>query len=218
MTDQNTWTRLVGEDPEHSTRYAERFRAMRAAGDDLAGEARFVDAMVSRGSHILDAGCGPGRVGGWLHEVGHVVVGIDFDAVLIAAAEQDHPGPRWIVGDLAHLDLPGLGVTEPFDAIVCAGNVVAFLAPSTRIEVLRRLGEHLVDDGRLVVGFGAGRDYAFDRFLDDSRAAGLRPQVVLSSWHLHPFEEGADFLVAVLASADPTTPIGSADPTKPGCA
>ena len=204
MTDENTWTRLVDEDPEHSTRYAERFRTMRAAGDDLAGEARFVDAMVSRGSHILDAGCGPGRVGGWLHEVGHVVVGVDFDPVLIAAAEQDHPGPRWIVGDLARLDLSGLGVTDAFDAIVCAGNVMTFLAPSTRIEVLRRLGAHLAEDGRLVVGFGTGRDYAFDRFLDDARAAGLRPQVLLSSWHLHPFGDDADFLVAILG-ADPAS-------------
>jgi hypothetical protein len=31
-------------------------------GADLAGEARLIDAMVARGSGILDAGCGSGRV------------------------------------------------------------------------------------------------------------------------------------------------------------
>ena len=42
------------------------------------------------------------------------------------------------------------GVAEGFDAIVCAGNVMAFLAPSTRTEVLRRLRGHLAaeDDDR----------------------------------------------------------------------
>lgn len=199
MTEQNAWARMVEEDPEHSARYAERFRAMRAAGDDLVGEARLIDAMVSRGARILDAGCGPGRVGAWLHDVGHEVVGVDLDPVLIEAAEQDHPGPRWLVGDLAQLDLPSIGIADPFDVIVCAGNVMTFLAPSTRIEVLRRLGDHLATDGRLVTGFGAGRDYAFEAFLGDVEAARLTTEVLLSSWHLHPFGEGADFLVAVLA-------------------
>jgi SAM-dependent methyltransferase len=198
VVEDNVWARMVDEDPEHSMRYVERFRAMRAAGDDLAGEARLVDAMVTRGAHILDAGCGPGRVGGWLHDAGHVVVGVDLDPVLIAAAEQDHPGPHWIVGDLARLDLRELGIGEPFDAIVCAGNVMTFLAPGTRVEVLRRLRTHLSTQGRIVVGFGAGRDYAFDGFLRDAEAAALQAQVLLSSWHLHPFSDDADFLVAIL--------------------
>jgi SAM-dependent methyltransferase len=199
MTEPNAWARMIADDPDHSVRYAERFRAMRADGQDLDGEARLIDAMVPRGSRILDAGCGPGRVGGRLHEAGHVVVGVDLDAVLIDAAEQDHPGPRWIVGDLARLDLAAHGVPDPFDVIVCAGNVVAFLAPSTRGEVLARLRGHLAEGGRLVIGFGAGRDYAFDAFLHDASVAGLRPQLLLSSWHLHPFHEEAEFLVAVLS-------------------
>jgi SAM-dependent methyltransferase len=198
MAETNAWARMTSEDPGHSTAYVERFRTLAAQGMDLVGEARLVDAMLPRGSRVLDAGCGPGRVGAHLAEVGHTVVGVDGDPVLIAAAEADHPGPRWIVGDLAELDLPAAGIAGPFDAVVCAGNVMTFLAPSTRREVLRRLRAHLVPDGRAAIGFGARRGYPFDEFLDDARASGLAPDVLLSTWDLRPYAPDADFLVALL--------------------
>ncbi len=188
----------VDADPGHSRWYIERFRSMARAGDDLAGEARLVDAMAPRGAHILDAGCGPGRLGGYLASVGHRVVGVDVDPALIEAAEQDHPGPRWLVGDLADLDLPARGITEPFDVIVSAGNVMTFLAPSTRVRVLTRLRAHLVSGGRAVIGFGAGRDYEFGEFFDDAAQAGFTPDLLLSTWDLRPFTDESDFLVAVL--------------------
>ena len=191
----------VAVDPGHSQWYVERFRSMARAGEDLAGEARLVDAMAPRGARILDAGCGPGRLGGFLAAAGHRVVGVDVDPVLIEAAEQDHPGPTWLVGDLAELDLPARGITEPFDVIVSAGNVMTFLAPSTRITVLDRLRAHLGGDGRAVIGFGAGRDYPFDRFFDDAGRAGLTPDLLLSTWDLRPFTGDSDFLVAILRPA-----------------
>lgn len=201
MTEKSRWVAITETNPDHSTWYVERFRSMAAAGDDLAGEARFVDAMAPRGARILDAGCGPGRVGSALAAAGHDVVGVDVDPVLIAAAEQDHPGPRWLVGDLAELDLPGRGIDEGFDVIVSAGNVMTFLAPSTREEVLRRLRRHLRDDGRLAVGFGLGREYELDDFLSDVDAAGLQRDLLLSTWDLRPFTDGSEFVVAVLSAA-----------------
>jgi SAM-dependent methyltransferase len=198
VVEQSKWVEITNADPEHSSRYIERFRAMAAAGDDIEGEARFVDALAPRGGRILDAGCGPGRVGGRLHRSGHVVVGVDVDPVLIAAAEEDHPGPTWLVGDLAELDLASIGVAEPFDVIVCAGNVMAFLAPSTRRQVLARLRDHLAGDGRLVVGFGSGRGYPFDEYRADVAAVGLVVGLELGTWHLHPFTPESDFHVTVL--------------------
>jgi SAM-dependent methyltransferase len=195
------WIKKVTADPGHSHWYVERFRAMARAGDDVVGEARFVDAMAPRGARILDAGCGPGRLGGHLAAIGHDVVGVDVDPVLIEAAEHDHPGPHWLVGDLAELDLPARGITEPFDVILSAGNVMTFLAASTRIQVLRRLRAHLSGDGRAVIGFGAGRDYEFAEFLDDAAEAGFSPELLLSTWDLRPFTEDSDFLVAVLRPA-----------------
>jgi SAM-dependent methyltransferase len=199
MVEQSAWMRKVTADPAHSSWYVERFRSLAAAGHDLAGEARLVDAMVGRGARILDAGCGPGRVGGELARRGHDVVGVDVDPVLVEAATEDHPGARWLVGDLAELDLPARGVPEPFDVIVSAGNVMTFLAASTRDEVLRRLAAHLRPDGRVVVGFGAGRGYEFSAFLADAGRAGLEPDLLLSTWDLRPWGEDSDFLVAVLA-------------------
>jgi SAM-dependent methyltransferase len=192
-TTDNLWLQKIAEDPGHSRWYIERFRAMAERGDDLGGEARMIDAMVPRGSRILDAGCGTGRVGGHLAAAGHDVTGVDLDPELIAEARDQHPGSSWQVGDLSEIDLP-----ERFDVIVCAGNVMAFAGPSTRVEILRRFGAHLADGGRAVVGFGAGRGYDFDDFLADAAAAGLTPDLLLSTWDLRPFTPGAGFLVAIL--------------------
>lgn len=201
MRQPTRWEQQVQRNPDHSRWYVQRFRQMAEQGADLAGEARLVDAMVARGSRVLDAGCGPGRVGAELAARGHTVVGVDVDPVLIEAAQADHPGPTWLVGDLAELDLPAQGVGHAFDVVVCAGNVLTFLAPGTEVEVLRRMRAHLAPGGRVVVGFGAGRGLAFDAFFADAEAAGLRVDVTLATWDLRPFHADADFLVAVLSPA-----------------
>nr|BFE61271.1 class I SAM-dependent methyltransferase [Dactylosporangium thailandense] len=195
MAEENAWLRRKAEEPGHTGWYVQRFRDLAARGEDLAGEARLIDAMVPRGARILDAGSGTGRVGAFLHAAGHEVVGVDFDPELVAVAERDHPGPSWLVGDLAELDLPAPG----FDAVVCAGNVIAFVAPSTRVEILRRFKAHLREGGRVVVGFGAGRGYAFEDFLADAAATGLSRDALLSTWDLRPFTPESEFLVAVLS-------------------
>ncbi|MFV0315362.1 MAG: class I SAM-dependent methyltransferase [Microthrixaceae bacterium] len=200
MVEKSQWVKITEENPDHSKWYIERFRTMAAEGADLAGEARMVDAMVGRNSRILDAGCGPGRLGGYLFQQGHEVVGVDVDPKLIEAAEADHPGPRWLVGDLAELDLASQhGISAGFDVILNAGNVMTFLAPSTRALVVERLAAHLAPGGRLVIGFGAGRGYEFSEFFEHTAAAGLGSDLLLSTWDLRPFTDSSDFLVAVLS-------------------
>ena len=179
----------------HSEWYVERFRTMAAEGEDLGGEARLVDAMLPPRSRVLDAGCGPGRVGAVLHERGHTVVGVDVDPVLIEAAEADHPGPRWLVADLAELDLPD---EEPFAGAVLAGNVMVFLAPGTEADVLRRVAAHVEPDGFVVTGFHVNRELAldaFDRAVDD---AELRLEHRFATWDLRAWHDDADFAVTVL--------------------
>ena len=171
---------------------------MAAEGVDLAGEARLVDALVAPGSRILDAGCGPGRVGGELFRRGHQVVGVDVDRELIAAAQQDHPGPTWLLADLADLDFATLGEAEPFDAAVLAGNVMPYLAPDTEAEVLRRVAAHVRPDGVVVVGFGLTRGYSLEAFDADIAMTELRLEHRFATWDLRPWRLDADFTVSVL--------------------
>lgn len=196
----NLWTAAVERDPAHARNYARRWRTLAESGQDIYGEARFADAMAERESKILDAGCGTGRIGGWLARRGHTVTGVDLDPHLIDVARADHPGARWEVGNLAALDLQEEdGTRSRFDLQLCAGNVLAFLAGAERRPALARLAEHLAEDGRLVVGFGLDRGYAADDFAADAAAAGLRLEQRFSTWDLRPADDR--FLVGILGRA-----------------
>ena len=195
MTSLPRW--FTDTDEGHSQAYVDQMRSLAAEGEDLAGEARLVDAMVKPQSRILDAGCGPGRVGAALFARGHNVVGVDVDPELIAAAREDHPGPVWLMTDLASLDLASMGEPEPFDAIVVAGNVLAFVAPDTEVQVLKRLAAHLVPGGFVIAGFHTERyDIAeFDRHLAE---AGFVLEHRFATWDLRPWQKDAEFAVSVL--------------------
>ncbi len=171
---------------------------MAAEGVDLAGEARLVDAMVAPRSRILDAGCGPGRVGAELATRGHFVTGVDLDPALIAAAESDHPGPNWLVADLAELDLTAAGQSEPFDAAVVAGNVMTFLAPGSEQAVLVRIAAHLRPDGIAVVGFATDRGYLLSDFDRHVVGAELVLEHRFATWDLRAWSADAAFAVSVL--------------------
>ncbi|MCD9154793.1 class I SAM-dependent methyltransferase [Aeromicrobium duanguangcaii] len=187
--------------PGHSQWFIERFRTLEAEGADLLGEARFADMLAERGSRILDAGCGAGRMAAALHAAGHQAYGVDVDPELIAAAESDHPGPTYGVVDLSELTLADVDGTA-MDLVVCAGNVMVFLAPGTELRVLERLCAVTREGGRVVVGSRPGTDYPFEQYdadLADLAERGIaRVEQRFSTWHLDPFEEGSDFAVTVL--------------------
>jgi SAM-dependent methyltransferase len=192
MTNRPRW--FTETNAGHSEWYIERFRSLTREGADLEGEARLVDAMVDRGSRLLDAGCGTGRLAAALHRRGHDVVAVDADPQLITAAREDNPGPAFHVADLAELDLDG----EPFDLVVCAGNVMVFLAPGSEQRVLDRLRSHTRPGGRIVVGFRREPYYSYDKFDEDVVEAGLRLEHRFSTWSLEPFSPTATFAVSVL--------------------
>ncbi|MGO1183125.1 MAG: methyltransferase domain-containing protein [Micrococcaceae bacterium] len=199
----NKWTQAVTADPEHSQRYAQRWRRLAAEGLDVDGEARLINALAERESRIFDAGCGTGRTGGHLAAAGHSVVGVDLDPHLIEVARTDFPDATWFTGDLEHLEASlseeaRAAVEEPFDLVVSAGNVFGFLASAGRRPALRALHELLASGGRAVVGYGAGRGYSFTEFLADAEQVGFTVEAQYSTWTLQPFTEDSDFLVAVL--------------------
>lgn len=182
----------------HTQWYLDRFRRLAADGADLAGEARLVDALLPRTARVLDAGCGAGRVGAELAARGHRVTGVDADPVLIEAARADHPGPTWLVADLADLNLAEHGDPELFDAAVLAGNVLPYAAPGTEERVLRRVAAHLRPDGVMGVGFGAGRGYELRDFDRHCATAGLVVEHRFATWDLRPWRADSPFSVTVL--------------------
>ena len=171
-----------------------------ADGADLDGEARFVDAvLLPRGARVLDAGCGPGRVGAALHARGHSVVGVDADEILIEAARADHAGPTWLVDDLATLALDAAALdAAPFDAAVLAGNVMVFLEPGTEARVLERIAAHVRPDGAVVTGFATDRAYSLADFDRDAAAVGLTVEQRFATWDLRAWRDDADWAVTVL--------------------
>jgi 2-polyprenyl-3-methyl-5-hydroxy-6-metoxy-1,4-benzoquinol methylase len=187
------WFTDHGDD--HASWYIERFRTMARDGADLAGEARFVDALLGRGARVLDAGSGTGRVSAALAERGHTVVGVDVDSKLVEAARADHPGPRFLIADLSTLSLAD---EQPFDAAVLAGNVLVFVTPGSERQVLTRVAAHVHPDGFLVTGFATDRTYRLAAFDADCAAAGLVLEHRFATWDLRPWRDDAPWAVSVL--------------------
>lgn len=203
MNEQETpypWLEQVKANPDHSQWYAQRWRDIEAQGMDIDGEARTIDAMAQRNSRILDAGAGTGRVGGYLLNAGHTVVGVDIDEYLVEIAKQDHPHGQWHVGELGSFELEKVSETN-FDIIFSCGNVMAMLRPEDRVVTLKRFASYLADGGRAIIGYAAGRGYEFSDFFADAAEAGLAVQARFGTWQLEPYEEDGGFLVAVLVKA-----------------
>ncbi|MFH0410605.1 class I SAM-dependent DNA methyltransferase [Corynebacterium sp. L4756] len=190
-----TWKELTEADPSHSHNYARRWKVLAAQGKDIYGEARTADAMLERGSKVLDAGCGTGRIGGYLAKQGHNVVGMDIDPILIDYAREEHPDVQWEVGDLSNDEVP----ESDFDLAISAGNVMGFLEQEGREGALRNIFNALAPGGRFIVGFGEGRGWTFDEFLALVEKVGFRVEFKYSSWELNVFNQNSTFLVAVLA-------------------
>ncbi|WP_067430363.1 class I SAM-dependent methyltransferase [Nocardioides jensenii] len=178
---------------EQRQEYSQRFVKIAAEGNDIDGEARFVDAMATRGSRILDAGCGAGRVADALRRAGHRTIGVDVDPLLIEAGHQQHPDTDLRVLDLADLS-PELGT---FDVIVCPGNVITFVAPDSEPEVVAAMASVLAPGGRAVFGFHVDRTLSVDDLDGYADQVGWTLEFRFGTWELDPFTDASDWAVSV---------------------
>ena len=173
--------------------YATRFARLAAAGQDIDGEARFVDALAERGSRILDAGCGTGRVAAALAVRGHDVVGADADDSLIEAGREQYPGLP-----LIHRNLLDLRAEDgPFDVAVLAGNVIVYVEPGSEAAVLRALDGVVVPGGRVVLGFATDRDYTVAALSRDAAGLDWVLEHRFATWQLGPWHDAAEWAVTV---------------------
>ena len=176
--------------------YDARWECLAASGASVHGEADLLESLLreSGGNHVLDAGCGTGRVAIELATRGFSVVGIDADPAMLHAARSKAPALRWIEADLvdagAHLD-------DRFDLIALPGNVMIFLQRGTEQRVVDELTALLVPGGLLVAGFQlqTGR-LTVERYDEIAATAGLRLVERFATWDREPFR-GGDYAVSV---------------------
>ena len=123
---------------------------------------------------------------------GVAAVGVDNDPDMIAAARTKAPALRWIVADLADLDLP-----DRFDVVVLAGNVVPYVPADRRATAVAACARHLAPTGVLVAGFALRPGWPPLADYDGwCTAAGLTLTERWATWDRRPYTDG-DYAVSV---------------------
>jgi len=170
--------------------YEAVFEQRDAAGEDVHGEASFVQRFAPRS--VLDAGCGTGRVARELARRGVEVVGVDRDPDLLATARRKAPHLDWRLDDLRVIDLG-----RTFDVVLLAGNVMIFLAPGSEGDVVAAMARHLAPSGLLIAGFQLDYAITLDQYDALAAAAGLRLAERYATWTADPWTPGGDYAVSV---------------------
>ncbi len=113
---------------------------------------------VPPAGRVLDVGCGHGRMAHLLdrHRPGATYLGLDFSSRLIGLAQEGTVSLRRVTVAFAVADLTEVGWSERlsgrhFDTILLLAVLHHIPAHQNRLAILRTLGGHLLDDGRLVV-------------------------------------------------------------------
>jgi SAM-dependent methyltransferase len=137
---------------------------------------------------LLDVGCGAGRLGRRLYELGFSVVGVDVNVDAVRAARElavpaDVPGRflRFVEGDFANDASPCIA-GGPFDVVVCQLVISIIGDARQRINLLRHVRENLRPGGWLylsasgvsdAINAGYARLYAEDIHLTGERHSYL---------------------------------------------
>jgi SAM-dependent methyltransferase len=111
---------------------------------------RFAEGVRGRGL-VVDVGCGPGHVAGYLKDQGVEMSGIDLSAEMIAVARRLNPGLDFQVGDMRRLDLPDATLA----GLVSFYSIVHF-EPGALLPVLREMRRVLAPGGLALISFHIG--------------------------------------------------------------
>jgi SAM-dependent methyltransferase len=106
------------------------------------GEPELVHAAIPAGASILELGAGAGRMTARLVELGHPVVAVDESAEMLAHVR----GAETVRARIQDLELG-----RRFDAVLLASFLVNTPDRALRDGFLRACGEHVADDGQVLV-------------------------------------------------------------------
>ena len=117
---------------------------------------------ISRGSKILELGCGNGRIAINLARLGYRVTGVDISPMLIEDAKRKareyNVDVRFVVGDARKVD--DLLKGKSFDAILFYWTtIIGYYDERTDLEVLRRCRKLIDPTGVLFILNHVNRDY-----------------------------------------------------------
>ena len=159
-----------------AARYVDLFGSVeRVHPDDL----RLIDEHLGhRAGPVLDLGCGPGHLTGFLRSTCADVTGIDLVPEFVAHARRTHPTARFEVASLTDVERPDGSM-----AGVLAWYSLIHLDPGQLDGVLARIRRMTAPGGALVVGF-----------FDGARCEPFEHRVVTA--HRWPVEEVARRLVS----------------------
>ena len=117
---------------------------------------RYIDKVLGRGlpasAEALDLGCGTGRhATAYLVERGLRVTGVDISPRSIEVAAGEVPGARFMVGDMASIDLP----PRSFDLVTAFYSVI-HVPMDEHGQLLARIWSWLRPGGYMVATMGGG--------------------------------------------------------------
>ncbi|HKP59511.1 MAG TPA: methyltransferase domain-containing protein, partial [Polyangiales bacterium] len=125
---------------------------VRPSAAQISRQVDFMQASlgVSKGTALLDVGCGLGQHALEFARRGCLVVALDLALPMITRAAEDAQQENLRINFL-HKDIRDIGFEGTFDAVICVGTTFGFFDDEQNREVLGRLANALKPGGRLLL-------------------------------------------------------------------
>ncbi len=106
------------------------------------GEAEIVHGVIPEGAHVLELGCGAGRITHRLIELGHPVTAVDNSVEMLSHVRG---------AEVALADIETLELERQFEAVLLASNLVNTVDDEQRRAFLATCARHLAPSGAVLI-------------------------------------------------------------------